>query len=89
MKTHQLIVQGMVQGVGFRYFSKRNANILGVCGWVQNLDDGDVEIYAQADDDTLEKFRLLIEKGPFSSKVKKVIVSELDVDEKYSHFEIR
>jgi acylphosphatase len=39
-------VRGRVQGVGFRYFVEHAAAALGVTGWVRNLDDGDVEVYA-------------------------------------------
>lgn len=50
------IVQGDVQGVGFRYTTQRVANQLGVVGSVRNLPDGSVEIYACASEATLERF---------------------------------
>ena len=39
-------VRGRVQGVGFRYFVEHSAKGLGVSGWVRNVDDGSVEVYA-------------------------------------------
>ena len=39
-------VRGRVQGVGFRYFVEQSAKALGVRGWVRNVDDGSVEVYA-------------------------------------------
>jgi acylphosphatase len=49
-------VHGQVQGVGYRYFVAKTAKRLGVTGWVKNNDDGSVEIVADSDDTTLEKF---------------------------------
>ena len=42
----RFVVSGSVQGVGFRYFAERVALRLGVAGYVKNLPDGRVEVYA-------------------------------------------
>lgn len=42
---YRAIVTGRVQGVGFRYYALRAANEWSVGGWVQNLDDGSVELF--------------------------------------------
>ena len=39
-----IIVEGLVQGVGFRWFVQRKAESIGIKGWVRNLYDGKVEI---------------------------------------------
>ena len=42
-----IVVNGLVQGVGFRYFTVTQARRLGVRGWVRNCRDGSVELEAQ------------------------------------------
>lgn len=53
MERRRIIVSGSVQGVGFRSYAKRLAERLSIVGTVQNLDDGSVEIVAQAEDLTV------------------------------------
>ena len=45
-----IFVSGLVQGVFFRYFTKKTADKLNLKGWVKNLDDGRVEILAEGDE---------------------------------------
>ena len=55
-KFAHVYYSGRVQGIGFRFTAQRIAEELGVCGWVKNLDDGRVEILAQAGEDKLKDF---------------------------------
>ena len=48
MAARRYRLTGRVQGVGFRYFTYRSAQRLGVTGWVRNREDGDVEVHAEA-----------------------------------------
>lgn len=57
-------VTGRVQGVGFRWSTKMVADQMEVRGTVANLNDGSVEICAQADTATMAKFKQAIKKGP-------------------------
>jgi len=57
MRAH-IIVSGIVQGVGFRYFIYRKAVELGLRGYVKNLFDGNVEIVVEGEKD---KIQILIE----------------------------
>lgn len=52
----KLIVKGIVQGVGYRYFVQKVALEENVCGYVKNNPDGNVEILAICDKNKLEKF---------------------------------
>ena len=55
-KQVHVYYSGRVQGVGFRYSAERLAGEVGVTGWVKNLDDGRVEIIAEAGEDSLKEF---------------------------------
>jgi len=59
-----MVVRGRVQGVGFRFFARERASKNGLVGWVRNLDDGAVEIYAEGDDVMLDDFIENMEQGP-------------------------
>lgn len=62
-------IQGIVQGVGFRYFAFRNAKMLSLCGWVRNLPDGSVEVVARGDSSSLTQLREILAVGPRSGRV--------------------
>ncbi len=64
-----LIVSGRVQGVGFRFFTQEKARILGITGYVKNLANGDVEIYAEGEELNIAKFFQQAKKGPSFSRV--------------------
>ena len=54
----------MVQGVGYRYFARGAAERLGVAGYVKNLRDGRMEVYAAGPAKVLAALRTRIERGP-------------------------
>lgn len=72
MVVHFLI-QGRVQGVGFRWFVHREASELELRGWVRNTEDGDVEIVACGDAADLAELRASLKRGPRGSRVDRVI----------------
>lgn len=88
MKTYHYIVQGYVQGVSFRYYTQRTADQLGVTGTVKNLWNGDVEVYAQGDEEAIEKLETFLNKGPISARVEKVIGEEFESDHVYPDFDV-
>lgn len=63
------VVEGRVQGVGYRRFVQRSGEALGLNGAVRNLDDGRVEVIANGREDTLAKFEAELMRGPSHSKV--------------------
>jgi acylphosphatase len=65
-------VHGAVQGVGFRYFTKTNAQRAGVTGWVRNNEDGTVEIWAEGTKSRLRQLISAIQRGPTHGYVTKV-----------------
>jgi acylphosphatase len=62
--TYEIIVRGRVQGVGYRWFVKRQADLLGVTGYVKNQVNGNVLIIAQGEQSQLDLFIPLVQKGP-------------------------
>lgn len=77
-------VSGMVQGVGYRFFAIRVAEHLGVSGFVKNLRDGRVEVYAIGPSETLAALRRELERGPSGAIVDEVREEEAAFD---PHFE--
>lgn len=79
------LVQGRVQGVGFRWFALRQAESLGITGWVRNLPDGRVEVAAQGLQHTLDQMEEALRRGPSFSRVESVEkynIQHEDVDSK-------
>jgi acylphosphatase len=66
------MVRGRVQGVGFRYFAQRAASELGLTGYVRNLEDGGVEVYASGSRERLTRFAALLQRGPRGALVRAV-----------------
>jgi len=65
-------VEGLVQGVNFRYYTVNRARSLGLTGWVANLRDGRVETVAEGPRDALEAFLAYLHEGPPSARVRHV-----------------
>jgi acylphosphatase len=83
-RAKRYFVSGMVQGVGFRYFAQRAAQRLGVAGYVRNLGDGRVEVYAIGDTGTLAKLCTELERGPRAAQVSKVTEAEAAIDPEFA-----
>ena len=75
------LVQGRVQGVGFRWFVHREASELELHGWVRNTEDGDVEVVAAGHPDDLDELRASLRRGPRGSRVDRIIEHLLDESE--------
>jgi acylphosphatase len=65
----------MVQGVGFRYTAIREAKRLGLTGWIRNLEDGSVEVWAEGDRAALAELRAWLDEGPPGAHVESVSAS--------------
>lgn len=77
-------VSGYVQGVGYRYFAQRVAVRLELVGYVKNLRDGRVEVYAIGAPPQLGELRAELERGPRAADVKEVMEEEAGIEERYS-----
>ena len=88
MAAIHFIVSGKVQGVYYRQSAKKEADKLGITGWVRNNSDGTVEGVAVGEQVLLDEFITWCNKGPLLAHVKSVVTKE-GKDEKLSGFEIR
>ena len=66
------VIEGRVQGVGFRAFVQHNAATLGLRGWVRNKWDGTVELVAEGERQQLDRLLGAIRRGPRSANVTRV-----------------
>lgn len=81
-------ISGLVQGVGFRYATYRQAGSLGLTGWVRNTPDGRVEALFEAERGVLEKMLEWCWQGPTLSRVDKVDSAWSEATGSFEGFEI-
>jgi len=84
MTAKRYFVSGRVQGVGYRFFAVRLAQRLGIAGFVRNLSDGRVEVYAIGDAGQHEDLRAALERGPGAARVSSVIEESAEVVPRHS-----
>ncbi len=72
----RVIISGRVQGVGFRFATQRQANKLGLSGWVKNKSNGDVEAALEGRSSSVESMVLWCYKGPVMAHVTDVKVKK-------------
>ena len=75
----RFLIEGSVQGVGFRQSCRQRAIDLGLGGWVRNLKDGTVEVQAEGSEMALNEFRFWCERGPSTASVKRVLFSKMPI----------
>lgn len=82
-QARRYFVSGMVQGVGFRYFTQDAAEKLHVSGFVRNLRDGRVEVFAIGTPQQHAELRTILERGPRFSSVSGVHEEPATPDPQY------
>ncbi len=85
----QAVVHGAVQGVGFRYFARREALLLGLSGYTHNQPDGSVEVVAEGKRSLLEIYLARLERGPSEAEVDWVDRDWNQAKGTFTGFEIR
>ena len=88
IKRVRVIISGRVQGVGFRYFTQREGERLGLVGWVKNLPNGDVEAEAEGDEAQVDAFVEAIRRGPPASLVLNFQIVEIPANHRDVAFDI-
>lgn len=88
-KRAEIIVQGFVQGVGFRYFVYRSAKALGLKGYTKNLFTGEVLTVVEGSHAMIEELSNRIKLGPSNSSVRKHNIIWHEFKNEFNDFEIR
>ncbi len=83
-QARRYFVSGIVQGVGFRYFTQHAAERLHLSGYVRNMPDGRVEVYAIGPDERLTQLRSALESGPWGASVSEVGEEGASIDSQYA-----
>jgi len=89
IKRIKVTVEGRVQGVGFRYFAQRKAELLHLQGYIRNLTDGSVETVAEGEEDALNEYLERVKSGPHLAQVAHVEIEWLEADGVFRGFQVR
>jgi len=89
MRRVHVIVDGSVQGVGYRYTMRMVAREAGVTGWVRNRRDGTVEAEVEGTEDRIDEVLAWMAEGPPGSAVTSARVTEVDATGSGAPFEVR
>jgi acylphosphatase len=85
----EILVEGRVQGVGYRDYARRRASLLGLAGWVMNLRDGRVRVRAEGPRPAIDELVQALEKGPPLSQVERVTVRWTTPTGRFASFGVR
>lgn len=88
MIAAHICVSGIVQGVGFRWFVRREAEHLGLVGTVRNLLDGRVEIRTEGDRNIIETLVDILKNGDGICRVERCEIEWNDPEDTYENFKI-
>ncbi|MEJ2542692.1 MAG: acylphosphatase [Calditrichaceae bacterium] len=86
--AYKIIIQGRVQGVGYRWFTMQVAQKLGIKGYVKNIMDGSVEVFAQGDETSIQEFLIQLRNGPSFSNVTDVNIFDANFDHNLNQFKV-
>jgi len=87
--ARRFVIHGRVQGVGFRWFTHDAAVREGVHGWVRNLADGSVEVFAEGESGSMRRLEAAVRRGPASAHVETFETEEHAPTGRATGFEIR
>ncbi|HSG48748.1 MAG TPA: acylphosphatase [Longimicrobiales bacterium] len=88
MEERGFRIHGRVQGVGFRWWTRKTAEALGVEGTVRTVPDGTVEVMVRGEAPKVDRFANKLREGPSPARVEKVEEMEAEVPEGLSGFRI-
>ena len=89
MVAAEIVVEGRVQGIGFRNYVQRKAALLGLNGYVMNMNDGKVRVRAEGAREQIEELARDLSKGPPLAHVDRIDVSWRPPTRRFASFSIR
>lgn len=89
MKRLTANITGRVQGVSFRYYTRREAHRLGATGWVRNEANGSVSVVAEGSEALLTELLMFLERGSPSARVSRVEADWSAASGEFATFEVR
>lgn len=90
MAANRLLIEGMVQGVGYRHAFAERATALGLAGWVRNRANGAVEASVHGPAEAVQAIIAWAQQGPDAARVRHVaVLDEADPAPRADRFEIR
>lgn len=84
----KVIFKGRVQGVGFRWYTVQKARSFNVNGYVKNLSNGDVEVMAEGEKQSVTEFISQLRSGPSFAHVTDVQIEELPYENRFDSFDV-
>lgn len=87
--ARRFLINGRVQGVGFRLFVEDHAAVEGVHGYVRNLPDGRVEALIEGDDEAVVRVERALRRGPPGARVERVVVEDVPPSGRATGFSIK
>jgi acylphosphatase len=81
-------ISGIVQGVNFRYFTRRTAEAYNVTGWVKNLANGDVEAVFEGREAEVRRVLDWCHEGPSGARVDEVLINWEDYRGEFPTFDV-
>jgi acylphosphatase len=88
MVARRFLIDGEVQGVGYRFFAMRAAARHQVLGTVRNLPDGRVEVIAEGEREAMDEFKNELAAGPRLALVTEVDETDIPVTGLYRDFRV-
>lgn len=89
MPQYEIKINGRVQGVGFRYYAKKQADFLRLNGWIKNLSDGSVMVIVQGEETDINTFIDYLRIGTSRSQVTNLQKVKIQGGVAFAEFSIR
>jgi acylphosphatase len=86
---YEIIVEGRVQGVGYRYFVRSKAQELNLTGYTRNNPGGEVVVVAEGEKTDLDTLVDYLQIGPHLSRIRNILISKSPFSGQYEDFVIK